>query len=235
MSFGQPTREELYTMLLPYLEQGHSIAGLADALGIHHRRIKRALSKAGKDYTQYEQQRIPSLSPNSLSLADLWQEHLQNNPAYADRLAAEAKLKELWDTTTLSPRRLSALLPLTTRQIERIVLKEAWKPRGTVRSKAVSEEEVVKLHKHLSIKEIAARMQIGPARISAILYRHGLALRPGRQSVLTPEEQEEAATLYQQKKTIREIAEWFGVTKNAVEDVAFRLNDRKRRASQEAL
>ena len=190
------------------------------------------MSKVGKDGGQYAQQRIPSLPPNSLSLDGLWQEQAQNDPARTNRRAAEVKLKELWDTTSLSPRRLSALLPLTTRQIERIVLREGWKPRGTVRAKAVSEDEIVKLHKHTSIKEIAARMQIGPARVSAILYQHGRALRPGRQGVLTPEEQEEAAALYQQGKAIREIAEWFGVTKNAVEDIAFRLNDRERRAQK---
>lgn len=233
MNSWQLTRAELYSLLLPFLEQGHSVAGLADALGVRYRRIQQALTQEGKDPKKYQEQRAPSLPPGSLDLFSLWEDHKQKDPEYHRQQEKKNEIKALWDNRELSLSRISQTTGVSVKQIQRLAVKEGWEGRKPRKGKQISEEKIVKLHRYISIKEIAERTHRDPLYISAVLRRHGQAPKPGHPGVLSPADIQRVEALYEQGKSVRQIADEFGVASSVIGEVAFRLNDRKKRLQRE--
>ena len=233
MNSWQMTRAELCSMLLPFLEQGHSIAGLADALGVRHRRIQQALTQEGKDPKKYQEQRTHSLPPGSLDLSALWEDYKQKDPEYPKQQEKKEEIKALWGNGELSLSYISQTTGVSVKQIQRLAVKEGWALRKPHRGEQISEEKIVKLHKHISIKEIAERTKQDRVYISAVLRRHGQAPRAGHPGVLSLADRQGVEALYEQGKSVRQIADQFGVAPSVIGEIVFRLNDRKKRLQRE--
>jgi hypothetical protein len=225
---AQIPRSILVSIALPYLKAGQTFGAVADALGIHYRRLRLALKEAGLDPENFTKQTAPPLAPNSLNLLDLVEGEKQKDPNFQRQKEAIESLDDLWNVKKLSIREIVQVTGLSRNLVERTVAKNGWPPRRPSKYLTISTEELLDLHSRMSLAQIADHFYISPSTVNLLFKRHNILVCGGRRSSLLAGDEKEIEKLWKEGKKIREIAEWLGVADHVIAPWVGLFNNRKR-------